>query len=93
MAAMNGRRVRLSPRPPRDPGAEVWVRGGDGEAATPNKAERYTARLTIDVTPALRSHIKIIAFRQGLTVAEMLRGLLEREYGDDDSGAADGAES
>ena len=47
------------------------------------KANSYTARLTIDVTPALRSRIKVIAFQQGLTVAEMLRGLLEREYGGD----------
>ena len=42
----------------------------------------YTARLTLDVTPALRARIKIAAFGQGVTVAELLRGLLEREFPD-----------
>ncbi len=46
-----------------------------------------SARLTIDVTTALRGRIKVTAFRQGVTVAEMLRALLEREY-PDESGAA-----
>ncbi len=73
---MSRRRIGLGPRPPRDPEAEAWVRGN-------GKANGYTARLTIDVTPALRSRIKVIAFRQGQTVAEMLRGVLEREYGGD----------
>jgi hypothetical protein len=44
------------------------------------KASIYTARLTIDVTPALRGRIKVIAFERGVTAAEMLRELLEREY-------------
>ena len=39
-----------------------------------------TARLTIDVTPALRERIKVIAVHSGLTVPEMLRELLEREF-------------
>jgi hypothetical protein len=77
---MSGRRIGLGPRPTRDPGAEAWVRGN-------SKADGYTARLTIDVKPELRSRIKIIAFQRSLTVAEMLRGLLEREYGDEDSGS------
>ena len=42
----------------------------------------FTARLTIDVTPALRGRIKITAFQRGLTVAEMLRALLDREFPD-----------
>ncbi|MDR6841312.1 ribbon-helix-helix protein [Pseudoxanthomonas sacheonensis] len=46
----------------------------------PSKAELYTARLTIDVTPELRGRIKVVAFQQGMTVAEMLRQLLEREF-------------
>jgi hypothetical protein len=32
------------------------------------------------VTPALRARIKIAAFGQGVTVADLLRGLLEREF-------------
>lgn len=76
MAAVNGRRIGLGPRPARDPGADAWVRGGEG-----GKAELYTARLTVDVTPDLRGRIKVIAFRRGVTVADMLRGLFEAEYG------------
>ena len=49
----------------------------------PAKASIYTARLTIDVTPALRGRIKVVAFRNGVTAADMLRELLEREYPED----------
>jgi hypothetical protein len=52
--------------------AEVLPRVGDGAA--------YTARLTIDVTPELRGRIKIAAFGRGVTVADMLRELLAREF-------------
>src|SRR3546814_13044839 len=77
MAAVNGRRIRLGPRPARDPGAEAWVRGSEA----PGKGDVHTARLTVDVTPGLRGRIKVIAFQRGLTVAEMLRALLEPGYG------------
>ena len=59
--------------------ADAWVR--TPEASAPS-APAYTARLTIDVTPALRGRIKITAFERGITVAEMLRTLLEREFSD-----------
>ncbi|MYZ49092.1 hypothetical protein [Propylenella binzhouense] len=59
---------------------EAWVRA-PGKPAT--AVEAYTARLTIDVTPALRGRIKVTAFRRGQTVADMLRALLEREFPDD----------
>ena len=57
---------------------DAWVR--TAEAGKP--PEPYTARLTIDVTPVLRGRIKITAFERSMTVAEMLRTLLEREFGD-----------
>lgn len=80
MATVNGRRIGLGPRPAKDSGADAWVRSGNGETVQPSKAELYTARLTIDVTPELRGRIKVVAFQQGMTVAEMLRQLLEREF-------------
>jgi hypothetical protein len=43
-------------------------------------ASAFTARLTIDVTPELRGRIKIAAFGRGVTVADMLRALLAREF-------------
>ena len=41
--------------------------------STARPAANFTARLTIDVTPALRGRIKIAAFQRGVTVADMLR--------------------
>ena len=44
------------------------------------RAQHFTARLTVDVTPDLRGRIKVAAFRRGITVAEMLRDLLSRNF-------------
>jgi hypothetical protein len=73
------KRPAIGRRPAADP-ASTWVRQADAPAVAA-KVSVYTARLTIDVTPALRGRIKVIAFERGVTAAEMLRGLLEREYG------------
>lgn len=83
---MSNKRAPIGSRPVADPTAETWVRQGDGAAnvSTTTRAEVYTARLTIDVTPALRGRIKVGAFRQGVTVADLLRALLEREFPDQD---------
>ena len=72
------RRAPIGLRPAADP-ASVWVRRADSPDAL-QKATVFTARLTIDVTPALRGRIKVAAFSRGLTVADMLRELLEREF-------------
>ena len=74
------KRVGIGARPPANPHAEAWIRHGDADAL--NKGDLYTARLTLDVMPALRARIKIAAFSQGVTVAELLRALLEREFPD-----------
>lgn len=60
---------------PRDP--EDWIKSA-GRAET--KRPDYTARLTVDITPELRGRIKIEAFTRGVTVADMLRDLLVREF-------------
>ena len=65
---------------PGDP--EAWVRTAEAQSH-PAAANEFSARLTIDVTPDLRSRIKVTAFRRGVTVAEMLRALFEREFPDD----------
>jgi len=72
------KRVGIGTRPPANPHAEAWIRQGDADALT--KGDLYTARLTLDITPAMRARIKVSAFTQGLTVAELLRALLEREF-------------
>ena len=65
---------------PGDP--DAWVHAPEPSVARPPQ-EDFSARLTIDVTPALRGRIKVTAFRRGLTVADMLRALLDREFPDD----------
>lgn len=63
--------------------AEAWIREAADTSIAPQAQERrnpFTARLTIDVTPALRGRIKIAAFARGQTVADMLRELLDREF-------------
>jgi hypothetical protein len=62
--------------------AESWVRAPEPSISRTPAAE-FTARLTIDVTPVLRGRIKIAAFHHGLTVADMLRALLDREFPDE----------
>ena len=73
-----GNRVGIGARPPANPHAEAWIRQGDGDAL--NKGDLYTARLTLDITPAMRARIKVLAFTRGVTVADLLRALLEREF-------------
>jgi hypothetical protein len=72
------RRAPIGRRPGADP-ASAWVQQVDAVIATA-KASIYTARLTIDVTPAMRGRIKVVAFKRGVTAVEMLRELLEREF-------------
>ena len=76
---MTGSRKPAFIQRPSDP--EAWVRAPDRAALVSKEA--FTARLTIDVSPAMRGRLKIIAFRNGQTVADMLRALLEREFPDD----------
>ncbi len=60
--------------------AETWIKASDAPSRRTDEASTFTARLTIDVTPALRGRIKVAAFGRGITVADMLRDLLAREF-------------
>jgi len=78
---MTGKRIAIGAKPGTD--AEYWVRQRDGTThGNSVKANPHTARLTVDVTPALRGRIKVAAFRTGVTVAELVRGLLEERFPD-----------
>lgn len=65
---------------PVDP--DGWIKAGDGSTKGEGAAAANSARLTIDVTPAMRGRIKVAAFSRGITVADMLRELLAREFPD-----------
>ena len=60
--------------------AESWIKASGASPSREDAASAFTARLTIDVTPALRGRIKVPAFQRGITVADMLRELLSREF-------------
>lgn len=64
--------------------ADRWIRSADPTlAGPPGPGDAFTARLTIDVTPALRRRMKLVAVTRGTTVADMLRALFAREFPDD----------
>jgi hypothetical protein len=67
--------------------AEAWVRSPESPPSRDAEPSLYTARLTIDVTPGQRGRIKVAAFQRGMTVADMLRTLLAREFPEHDGGA------
>jgi hypothetical protein len=67
--------------------AEALVRTPNTEPSRDAEASRYTARLTIDVTPEQRGRIKITGFKRRLTDTEMLRELLAREFPDSNGDA------
>ena len=73
-----GKRIGIGARPPANPHAEAWIRQGSADGL--QKGDLYTARMTLDITPAIRARIKVSAFTQGVTVAALLRALLEREF-------------
>jgi len=75
---------------PTDP--DAWVRTpGQHDRNGAARSEKFSARLTIDITPKLRGRIKIVAFERGVTVADMLRALLEREFLDAENHSNGGA--
>jgi hypothetical protein len=74
---MSERTSRKAIAIPPKPGAEQWVRQG----AEPTPAVPVTLkRLTLDLPEALHRAIKMRAVEEGISIVEMLRGLLEREY-------------
>lgn len=74
---MSGKRIGIGARPLADPQAEAWVR--QGAVIDNGKVKRYSTRLTLDVTPALRTRIKLAAFDRGVTTAEMQREVLKQQ--------------
>ena len=76
--APRAKRVGIGARPPANPHAEAWIRQGSADDL--QKGDLDPARLTLDSPPAMRSRIKVAAVTQGVTVADLLRTLLEREF-------------
>ncbi|AEF22117.1 MULTISPECIES: ribbon-helix-helix protein [Pseudomonas] len=75
---MSSRRIEIGARPIDDPRAKAWIQ--NRAEAGRQQDGRQTARMTLDVTPALRTRIKLAAIERGVTMAQMLREVLEREF-------------
>lgn len=75
---MTAKRVGIGARPMADAQARAWIRQASGQITANGSV--YTARLTLDITPELRARIKVAAFQKGVTVAQMLRELLEAHF-------------
>jgi len=75
---MSERTSRKAIAIPPKPSAEQWVRQG-AEVASP--APVKLKRLTLDLPETLHRAIKLRAVEDGISIVEMLRALLEREYG------------
>ncbi|MFA7504691.1 MAG: chromosome partitioning protein ParB [Burkholderiaceae bacterium] len=70
---------------PRNP--EAWVAAPETATGTPAARPANSARLTVDVTPALRQRIKLAALRRGTTLADLLRAMLYDAFPDDEGAA------
>ncbi len=75
---MSSKRIGIGARPMADPRAKAWIQ--QRVEAGRQQDDRQTARMTLDVTPALRTRIKLKSIERGVTMAQMLREVLEREF-------------
>ena len=73
-------RIRKSGFASRPGNPEGWIKAAETPPGGKTAGEAFTARLTIDITAELRGRIKVAAFRRGITVTDMLRDLLAREF-------------
>lgn len=60
--------------------AERWIRRPAPNASA--AAAPFNARLTIDVTPAMRQRLKLAAVTRGTTVADLMRALIDAHFPD-----------
>jgi predicted DNA binding CopG/RHH family protein len=63
---------------PKKPRADEWVAQGREKATAP---EQKMKRLTLDLPEGLHRAIKRRAVEEGVTMVDMLRTLLEQQYG------------
>lgn len=76
------RRLDFAARPE---AGDRWVADDAAPPVAPPPA--FTARLTLDVTPATRRRLKLAAVARGTTVADLLRTLIDREFPEGSGGS------
>ena len=75
---MSERRDKKQVLIPAKPRAEEWIAQGREQGA---RTEQKMKRLTLDLPEGLHRAIKRRAVEEGVTMVEMLRTLLEEQYG------------
>jgi len=80
---MSKKELAIGSRPSNE--AKRWIQRGHTAHTASLKADIFTARLTVDVTPQLRTRIRLAAINAGVPAANLLRALLEREFPEGDN--------
>jgi len=82
---MSAKKVNFSKKPEvQDPvDVEQWVTARESLVSeTPHEKVEKMKRLTLDISETLHKAIKRQALDAGVTMADLLRDLLEQHYGD-----------
>ena len=78
----NRKKVNISQKPDNKvSNIDQWVTERTTDAAQPEQPVEKMKRLTLDIPESLHQAIKLKAVEQGVTMANMLRALLEEHYG------------
>ena len=78
----NRKKVNISQKPDNKvSNIDQWVTERTTDAAQPEHPVEKMKRLTLDIPESLHQAIKLKAVEQGVTMANMLRALLEEHYG------------
>jgi predicted DNA binding CopG/RHH family protein len=77
----NRKKVNISQKPDNKvSNIDQWVTERTTDSTQPEQTTEKMKRLTLDIPESLHQAIKLKAVEQGVTMANMLRGLLEEHY-------------
>ncbi len=77
----NRKKVNISQKPDNKvSNIDQWVTERTTDATQPEQPVEKMKRLTLDIPESLHQAIKLKAVEQGVTMADMLRALLEEHY-------------
>jgi predicted DNA binding CopG/RHH family protein len=78
----NRKKVNISKKPEnKEANIDQWVTERTTDSTQPEQTVEKMKRLTLDLPESLHQAIKLKAVEQGVTMANMLRALLEEHYG------------
>ncbi len=78
----NRKKVNINKKPDNKvSNIDQWVTERTTDSTQPEQPVEKMKRLTLDIPESLHQAIKLKAVEQGVTMANMLRALLEEHYG------------